>query len=420
MPPYAAELETWWLGSGYEAIKHLLTGDINDLSPQQCGFAQHLQTRLLAFDNDRTIQAQIRKTWPTIRAARGIDYDANTRKYAKCIASNIFRKPKDGGMDLNHVMDGLGYVDAMEVRRLRLLEATRNAIEIGMPSEADAQLIEELDLTATSNFKHVHAGFRSCILIEELKKDVNTRKDIPQFMALLNALVPSTVSLEDKDDTDPTPYSSGLRDSIRFSIFEHLMSEDPFSSKRQEIIEVKLCCWCDVPGYPQARDALVRYSEEFKKLENVCLRVMNELERRAVADASYPAMSADSSMLSGAETSYNSSLFANSLQDDSAVHTSNTSIDNPRFAPTSPTSPWVPLAFHPLLRGMPGRELSPASTDGAALAQDLSAPPVLSYPDNFSKTEFFQHPFARKLEMSFAEQAALGLLLPKEVDSRDF
>ncbi|KAF4986616.1 hypothetical protein FGRMN_10752 [Fusarium graminum] len=399
MPPYAAELETWWLGSGYEAIKHLLNSDINDLSPRQCGFAQQLQARLLEFDNDRTIQAQIRKTWPAIRAARGIDYDANTRKYAKFIASTIFRKPKDGGMDLNRVMDGLGYVDAMEIRRLRLLEATRNAIEIGMPSEADAQLIEELDRTATANFKHIHAGFRTCILIEELKKDVNTRKEVPQIMALLNALVPSAVSLEDKDDIYPTPYSSGLRDSVRFSVFEHLMSEDPFSSKRQETIEVKLRCWCDVPGYPRARDALVRYSEEFKKLENVCLRVMNEVERRSVADASHPAISADSSMLPGAETSYNSSLFANSFQDHSVVHTSNTSIDNQHSAPTSPTSPWVPLAFHPLLRGMPGRELSPASTDGATFARDLSAPPILSYPDNFSETEFFQHPFAQKLEI---------------------
>ncbi|KAM0345389.1 hypothetical protein ACHAPU_006552, partial [Fusarium lateritium] len=404
MPPYAAELETWWLGSGYEAIKHLVNGDIDDLNPRQCGFAQQLQTRLLAFDNDRTIQAQIRKAWPTIRAARGIDYDANTRKYAKCIASTIFRKPKDGSMNFNRVMDGLGYVDAMEIRRLRLIEATRNALKMSTPSEADAQLIEELDRTATVNFRHIHAGFRTCILIEELKKDANTRKEVPQIIALLNALVPSAVLLGDKDDTDPTPYSPGLRDSVRFSIFEHLMSEDSFSSKRQEIIEVKLRCWCDVPGYPRARDALVRYSEEFKKLENVCLKVMNELERRSMTDGSYPAISGDSSMLSGADTSHNSSLLTNSLQDDSTTRTSNTSIDNQHFTPTSPTSPCVTLDFHPLLRGMPGRELSPASTDGAMFARDLSAVPVLSYPDNFSKTEFFQHPFARKLEMSFAEQ----------------
>lgn len=234
-------------------------------------------------------------------------------------------------------------------------------------------------------------------------------------MALLNALVPPVVFLEDEDDMDPTPHSPGLRDSVRFSIFEHLMSEDSFSPNRREIIEMKLRCWCDVPGYPRARDALLRYTEEFKKLENVCLKVMNELECRSMATVSYQTISADSSILSGAEASHHSILLASSLQDESTILTPNTSIDTQQ-----PTTPWVPVAFHPLLKGMPGREISPASTDGAMFARDFSAPPVLSYPDNLSKTEFFQHPFARKLNMSIVEQVTLGLLLPREVDSRDF
>ncbi|CAJ0555136.1 Ff.00g052010.m01.CDS01 [Fusarium sp. VM40] len=399
MPPYAAELETWWSGSGLEALTRLVNDDSDELNPRQCGFAQQLQTRLLTFDNDRAIQTQIQKAWPAIRTARGVDYDANTRKYAKYITSTIFRKPTDGGIDFNRVMDGLGYLDAMEIRRLRLLAATRKAMETGTPSEASAQVVEELDRTATANFRHLHAGFRTCVLIQELNKDAGQRKELPQIMALLNALVPPVVFLEDEDDMDPTPHSPGLRDSVRFSIFEHLMSEDSFSPNRREIIEMKLRCWCDVPGYPRARDALLRYTEEFKKLENVCLKVMNELESRSMATVSYQTISADSSILSGAEASHHSSLLASSLQDESTILTPNTSIDTQQ-----PTTPWVPVAFHPLLKGMPGREISPASTDGAMFARDFSAPPVLSYPDNLSKTEFFQHPFARKLNMSIVEQ----------------
>ncbi|KAF5613432.1 uncharacterized protein FSUBG_640 [Fusarium subglutinans] len=358
MPPYAAELETWWLGIGYEALKQLVNDESDDLNSRQCGFAQQMQTRLLAFDNDQTIQASLQTTWPAIRAARGVDYDANSRKNSKYIASNIFRKPPDGGIDFERAMDGLGYLDAIEIRRLRLLEATHAAMETISPTESQLQMLQELDRTSTANFRLLHAGFRACILIEELTRDSECRKEIPQIMGMFNALVPSDVFLEDEDDVDPTPHSPGLRDSVRFSVFEHLMSDHPFSPQQQEVIKMKLSGWCEVPGYPQARDAMVRYCEEFKKIE------------------------------------------ANATQGASAIFTTATSNDNQDSAPTTPLSPWVLSTSHPLLKGMPGREMSPAKTDGALFSQDLSAPPVLSYPDNLSKTEFFQHPFTRKLDMS--------------------
>ncbi|EMT73205.1 hypothetical protein FOC4_g10004570 [Fusarium odoratissimum] len=228
-----------------------------------------MQTRLLAFDNDQTIQASLQTTWPAIRAARGVDYDANSRKNSKYIASNIFRKPKDGGIDFERAMDGLGYLDAIEIRRLRLLEATHAAMETILPTESQLQMLQELDRTSTANFRLLHAGFRACILIKELTRDSECRKEIPQIMGILNALVPSDVFLEDEDDVDPTPHSPSLRDSVRFSVFEHLMSESPFSPQLQEIVKMKLSSWCEVPGYPQARDAMVRYCEEFKKLEGV-------------------------------------------------------------------------------------------------------------------------------------------------------
>ena len=163
MPPYAADLEAWWLDSGYDAIKDLIDGTADDLNPQQCGFAQQMRRRLLSFDNDSSVRAQIIKDWPTIRIARGVDYDANTRKYAKYIASTIFRKPQNGGIDFNLAMNGLGYLDAMEIRRLRLLKATHTAIEAASPRESRPPMLKELERMSSTNFKHLHAGLRICV-----------------------------------------------------------------------------------------------------------------------------------------------------------------------------------------------------------------------------------------------------------------
>ncbi|RGP72680.1 hypothetical protein FLONG3_6688 [Fusarium longipes] len=397
MPPYAADLETWWLGSGYDAIKELMNNVTDELDPWQCGFAQQTKSRLFSFDNDAAIKAQIMKNWPAIRAARGIDYDANSRKYAKHIASTIFRKPEEGGIDFDLAMNGLGYLDAMEIRRLRLIKATNNAIQASSSPEGRSQILEELERTSSTNFKKLHSGLRICILTRELTKDINERKETTHIMALLNALMPSAVLLGDEDDIDPTPHSSGVRDNVRFSVFEHLISKECFTQERQEILQMKLRCWCDIPDYPRIRNAMVRYCEEFKKVEEICLKTMNDLETRSGNMISYHAVASGSSLVSSTDTSCNSGQQANSLQTGDIILTLSTSRGNQGSAKESPISPRPPLAFHPLLRGTPGRELSPAKTDGALLARDTSEPPVACYPDDHSKTLFYQHPFARKL-----------------------
>jgi hypothetical protein len=71
-------------------------------------------------------------------------------------------------------------------------------------------------------------------------------------MACLNALFPPNEIIDGPDDIDPVPCSSHLRDSIRFSVYEHLLSVDAFSQEKQKALEMKLFCWCDIPGYPQA------------------------------------------------------------------------------------------------------------------------------------------------------------------------
>ncbi|KAI8179455.1 hypothetical protein K4K51_003565 [Colletotrichum sp. SAR 10_75] len=86
--------------------------------------------------------------------------------------------------------------------------------------------------------------------------------------------------------------------------------------------------------------------------------------------------------------------------------------------PTSPESPGLPT---PLLAGYPGREISGAKSDGREWAYDWDSPPVLLYPDDFSKTEFHEHPLARHIELEKGwEQGRLalyGLILPAKIDN---
>ncbi|CEF86933.1 unnamed protein product [Fusarium graminearum] len=401
MPPYAADLETWWLGSGYHLIKELMNTATSGLDPWQCGFAPQMKSRLVAFDQDTATIAQIKKDWPAIRAARCIDYDANSRKYAKYVASTIFRKPENGGINFDLAMNGLGYLDAIEIRRLRLIEAADVAIQDA--SETWPPMLHELERTSSANFKKLHGGLRVCILTEELAKDASHRKEAAQIMALLNALMPSSVFMGPEDDVDPAPHSSGVRDSVRFAVFEYLISEDCFTQERQEVIKMKLRCWSDISDYTGVRDAMARYCEEFKKVEELSLRLMNKLEKRA-GTVSYHAVSANSPMVPTTDTSCNSGPQDNFTQVESTVLMPNASLDNKGSSKKPPTIPQPPLSFHPLLRGMPGRELSAAKTDIALLARDTSQPPVACYPNDLSKTLFYQHPLARELEMTTLEQ----------------
>lgn len=69
---------------------------------------------------------------------------------------------------------------------------------------------------------------------------------------------------------------------------------------------------------------------------------------------------------------------------------------------------------------MPGREISTSKTDGARFAGHLDAPPILVYPNDLSRTEYDEHPLAKHLDMTSRQKAQLGLLIPKQLHSRDF
>lgn len=191
-------------------------------------------------------------------------------------------------------------------------------------------------------------------------------------MARLNSMFPAVTLVDSTDDFDLSPCSPALRDSIRFTVYESLMSNNTPGPQQQQAIKMRLLCWCDIPGYPQAWQAMARYSEEVKKLEEVCLEALHLMEMAR--------LDADSDL-------------------------------RPCSAPPVPNA---------LLKGMPGREISTAKTDGAAFAGDIDAAPVLSYPSDLSRHSFDQHPLARALSLNSRQKASLGLILPKQLKSRDF
>lgn len=163
MPPYPLELEEWWLTQGYDALCELVDLSRTKIKPRECGFAQAVQQRLRTFDNDRNIPKQLHSQLPAIRASKKIDYASNPRKNLRIALTSIFKSPEDRGIDYRRAIEGLGYLDAMEAHRRRLVATTRLALDNTKPVETYAPLIEELDRTASLRYGHFHMGFRACV-----------------------------------------------------------------------------------------------------------------------------------------------------------------------------------------------------------------------------------------------------------------
>lgn len=243
------------------------------------------------------------------------------------------------------------------------------------------------------------------------------------IMARLNALFPATPISLDSSETDMSPCSPGLRDSIRLLVYEHLMSGEPFNQDHKDSISQKLVSWCNIPDYETARELLLRYTEEVKKLETTCLATLHSVEVK-FSNTLGGASPSRFSYVSSSDQSYKtpdpfsptspplSTPDTSGIHDRSTISTYSSTAGS--RASTSST------AFSPLLHGMPGREISPAKTDGAAFTLECDVPPVLVYPDDLSKTEFYVHPLAPYLDFSTNELAWLGLVIPKERSSRDF
>lgn len=163
MPSFAAELEEWWLNHGHEAISHLVDPSSDGPKPHECGFAQAIQRRLRSFDNDKTVRDHLQSSWKAVRDSRNTEYDVNPQRHLQNASRGIFRRPEEGGIDRSKAMEGLSYLDAMEIQRLRLVEATKIAMSISSPEAHHKHIIEELHRTATHHFGLFHMGFRVCV-----------------------------------------------------------------------------------------------------------------------------------------------------------------------------------------------------------------------------------------------------------------
>ncbi|KAJ6441135.1 cytochrome P450 312a1 [Purpureocillium lavendulum] len=410
MAPKPAHLEAWWLTTGLEPLSRLVDGSDIALRPSDVGYVQAIHRKLRAFDNDPALETSLRESMASIyRTEKAFPSgDFNPRRKMHEALGSVFRRIDEGGIKADRALDGLESLDVVEAHRQRLLAATRDAVrDGGNPDEHHRRLIEELDRQTTTRYRQFHMGLRACILMDALSQH-DGRKPASEIMARLNALFPAFSILECETDVDITPYSAGLRDSIRFSVYEHLMGDNPHSPEALQAIYM--------------REAMMRYSEEVKKLEDTCLAALGAMESTTgVGHARRRGSSTGSSFVAVSDGSKSLSPFVITPAVGSPTSTlagmSRPSSSSARTSSRVASAPPVP---NPLLKGMPGRELSASKTDGAAFAGDLTAPPILTYPDDLSTTEFDQHPLAREMNLSSAEKARLGLIIPKQIPSRDF
>lgn len=213
-------------------------------------------------------------------------------------------------------------------------------------------------------------------------------KDAVEIMALLNALFPTVVHIQDSQDFDPTPYTPGLRDSLRLVIFEHLMGDGPFSPRKQEIIKMKLLQWCGVPDYEEARATLSQYMWESKAFQGLCFQLLNDVNK------------------------------VPSIPDSLAREISKRFNDpQPSASGGGPTQRVSSAsgAQTPSAKKAPGRELLAATTNLAAFSNnaDPGGPSNASPATDSDKDEFHQHPLVAHLNMTTAEKESLGLMVPK-------
>ncbi|KAG9251172.1 uncharacterized protein F5Z01DRAFT_739398 [Emericellopsis atlantica] len=389
MPPTPGELEDWWLNQGRLALQELLNCSTLSLTSREVGYAQAVQRRLRAFDGNAVLHDQLRADWEAAHATNEIRHDVNPRKKLRDACHLVFRRTDDGGIDYDCALEGLGWLDKAESHRQRLLASTREAMAIeSTVGEIRERIISELQITTSKRYTQFYLGFRASVLMQNLEQSAQGCVDLIKTMALLNSLFPSVTQLEDGVDVAPSPCSAGLCESIRFTIFRYILSPDAFSANKLKDIRIKLVSWCGMPDYEHARQNLVRYVEETKKLEDACFEALDAIEKRTKT-------------LSGSirTTSDGTSLVS--------IHCPHDSVDSANQSFMVSPAPPVPNA---LLLGFSGREFLAAETDpwafGVGKGKRESCRPL-------SQCGFDEHPLARELDLTSAEKAALGLLIPR-------
>ncbi|KAJ6786851.1 hypothetical protein PWT90_06200 [Aphanocladium album] len=419
MLPCALEIEERWLRQEIGDLRQLLRTDNLTCSKQHCEFTKAIQSRLRAFDHDDSIH-QALADGPPLKWTNSTGlYSINPRKAILATTRVVFKDAlRSGGIDYEFSMHGIVSLDQLEKHRIVLVNTVKREMTVAMMDITQLSLLHELHNAGTLHYGLFHMGFRAAILIHSLDPRQQTPKE--QVMAKLNALFPPIAAANLDSALPLAPYSEGLRENIRFCVYEHLMRGNTNDMTKWRALQTRLFSWCNMPGYAEARDALLRYTEEFKKIEVLCLSTLHSLEcrRRSLCIPKSPAESSfmTSSSRSSAVPSPSSSFFGSDKSDfEVGIHDSSYSQASAR----SLSSAMRYTAQHsPLLRGMPGREISGAKTDGAAFAGDTGVAPILIYPNDLSRFEFDQHPLAKHLDMSPHELEDEPLETPRLVKDK--
>ena len=162
MPPSPLELQYWWLDSGRESLEHLLDRQDLSLGPRDVGFAQFVQRKLRQFDHDEVLQNRLRSDWLAGRSRRAKGSDSNPRRRLKEALATVFRRNEDGGLLFERALEGLAGIDAAEIHRLRLVTATKLALEPVIQC-TQKHIFEALQDTAAKRYGEFHMGFRASV-----------------------------------------------------------------------------------------------------------------------------------------------------------------------------------------------------------------------------------------------------------------
>ncbi|KAG5980786.1 hypothetical protein E4U55_003657 [Claviceps digitariae] len=426
MSSYLSALETQWLTTHFPHLLRLVdTADIG-FSRRECGFEQALQRKLRNFDFDPGLirdmgRNNVHDATTTTPVVTAPPLRGNVRgKLAE--VRRICRTLEEGGLQYERAFRALEVLEEVEVHRQRLVRATR--AELGRISgherDHSAQVVEQLHVQATEHYKACQLGFRAMCLMKILPPSPVSQHDAAKVMARLNALFPpdfadcATTRAKDSfvELHDLMPCTTGLRDSIRFCVYGNLMSDSGDNDENGQVedsqpFQDKFTVRCSIPTYQEARHKLGRYIGEANKMEMTCLGILHAIKFRSspalMLDCTRP--STPSSFIVHPDrsrspepipatpgSSSSIKLCQAALSDTSTV--ADMSITSIRSSAHTSVRSIPSTTLSPLLKGMPGRELSPAKTDGAAFAMDFSAPDVLVYPRDLSQTEFHVHPLA--------------------------
>ena len=233
-----------------------------------------------------------------------------------------------------------------------------------------------------------------------------TRYHAAIVMALLNAVFPALVPRQHSREIELSPYTNGLRDSIRLLVYQYLMRGDVYCGDNKDALCLKLLSWCNIPTYGESRRLLVQYFQEVKKMEDLCLDALSQAESFPMACRLSLTASSDGSRSPDA-------LLTTATMPD--LDSSGVSLYS-----STVTSSTSSFKLPSILQGVPGREISASKTDGAAFAHDCGEPDILIYPNDLSRTEFHTHPLAPYIGVSLEAKANLGLIVPKERSNRGF